>query len=51
MIRALLIIEIVWTLIGAMKDLLDLYIGRKFVVDMQRILDRVVLMFILIHLL
>ena len=51
MIRALLIILIIDTLIGAMVDLLTVYQGKKFVFDMQGCVNRFVLIFILIYLL
>ena len=51
MIRALLIILVVYTLIGAMVDLLTVYQGKKFVLDMQGIINRFVLILILVYLL
>ena len=51
MIRALLIILIIYTLIGGMVDLLTVYQGKKFVLDMQGCVNRFVLILILIYLL
>lgn len=51
MIRALLIILVIYTLIGAMVDLLTMYQGKKFVFDIQGCINRFVLIFILIYLL
>ena len=51
MIRALLIILVIYTLIGGMVDLLTIYQGKKFIFDMQGCVNRFVLIFILIYLL